>query len=336
MTVVLVKGNEDALLRAAVTELIQRFVGDGDSSLMVEELTEEQYRQTDDGFAITRLVDAAQTAPFLTERRVVVGRHLGRFTKGSDVEPLVRYLDEPLPTTDLVLVWERGVNPRHDRLGAVPKPLTDALKKASAETFDAGIPGGRNAGAWLDRQLAQSVLRFDPGAARLIADHFGEQRARVFNLIDTLTAVYGPDAAIGTEEVHPFLGDTGDVPPWELTDAIDSGRIDVALDKLHRMIDSGGRHPLQIMAGLQSHYLRMIRLDGAPVAGEKQAAELLGMKGSTYPAKKALTQAKRLGSPGVRTAVALLAEADRGLRGESGWPPELVMEVLVARLANLR
>lgn len=60
------------------------------------------------------------------------------------------------------------------------------------------------------------------------------------------------------------------------------------------------------------------------------------MKGSTFPAKKALTQSKRLGSDGVKRAVTLLADADRGLRGESGWPPELVMEVLVARLANLR
>ncbi len=138
------------------------------------------------------------------------------------------------------------------------------------------------------------------------------------------------------EEIEPFLGETGDVPPWELTDAIDSGKIDVALDKLNRMTEAGGRHPLQIMASLQTHYTRMLRLDGAPIAGEKQAAQLLGMKGSTFPAKKALTQSKKLGSGGVRKAIELLADADRGLRGDSGWPPELVMEVLVARLANLR
>ena len=90
------------------------------------------------------------------------------------------------------------------------------------------------------------------------------------------------------------------------------------------------------MATLQTHYLRMARLDGSGVRGEKQAAELLGMKGSTFPAKKALAQTNRLGSDGVKRAVQLLADADRGLRGESGWPPELVMEVLVARLATIR
>ncbi|MGI9607690.1 MAG: DNA polymerase III subunit delta [Acidimicrobiales bacterium] len=337
MTIVLLKGNDDSLLSQAVSEAVGTLVGSGDASLMVEELTEEQYRLEDDaGFAITRLVDAAQTPPFLTDRRVVVGRQLGRFSKAADVETLAAYLADPLPSTDLVLVWEKGISPKQDRLSAIPKVLNEALKAAGAETVETGIPGGKNAAAWLDRQLKMSAVTIDRRAASHIAEHLGEQRSRVINLLGTLEAVYGPDATIGVEEIQPFLGESGDVPPWELTDAIDSGKIDVALDKLHRMVDSGGRHPLQVMASLQTHYLRMARLDGAPVAGEKQAAELLGMKGSTFPAKKALTQSKKLGSNGVHRAVSLLAEADRGLRGESGWPPELVMEVLVARLANLR
>ncbi len=335
MTTILVKGNDETLVSRATTDAVGDLVGAGDASLMVEELTEDHYRLENDDFSIARLVDAAQTPPFLTERRVVVGRHLGRFTKGADVEPLVSYLEQPLPSTDLVLVWERGVNPKHDRLGAMPKPLVEALGKVDARTVETAIPSGRNASAWLDRQLKQASVDLTPAAARHLADHLGEERSRVLNLLDTLAAVHGSGARLDVDDIAPYLGDSGDVPPWELTDAIDSGRIDEALDKLHRMIESGDRHPLQIMATLQTHYLRMLRLDGAEVAGEKQAAQLLGMKGSTYPAKKALAQSRKLGSERISQAVHLLAGADRGLRGETGWPPPLVMEVLVARLANL-
>ena len=336
MTIRLLKGNDDTLLSRAVSDQVAALVGSGDSSLMVEELTEEQYRMEDESFASTRLVDAAQTPPFLTERRVVVGRHLGRFSKGADVEALAAYLASPLASTDLVLVWERGISPKQDRMPAIPKGLTEALKAAGAEIIDAGIPSGKNASAWLDRQLKTAAVTVDARAANHIAAHLGEQRARVVSLLSTLESVYGPEVTIGVDEVEPFLGESGDVPPWDLTDAIDSGKIDVSLDNLHRMMAAGGRHPLQIMATLQTHYIRMLKLDGAPISGEKQAAQLLGMKGSTFPAKKALTQTKKLGSGGVRRAIELLADADRGLRGESGWPPELVMEVLVARLANLR
>ena len=79
----------------------------------------------------------------------------------------------------------------------------------------------------------------------------------------------------------------------------------------------------------------MLRLDGADVRDEKAAAQLLGMKGSTFPAKKAMQQGRKLGTEKLARAIELLAEADLDLRGTKDWPPELVIEVLVARLANL-
>ncbi len=336
MTVTVLKANDDTLLSKAVSSTVAALVGDGDASLMVEELTEEQYRMEDESFALTRLIDSAQTPPFLTDHRVVVGRHLGRFSKAADVEGLVSYLEAPLASTNLVLVWEKGVSPRQDRLNAIPKSLAAAIDAAGGKVLDVGIPGGKGAKTWLDAQLKSATVRLDGAAKAAIVDRLGEERSRVVALLSTLEAVFGSDDVITAEQIEPFLGESGDVPPWELTDAIDSGRIDVALEKLQRMLGSGGRHPLQIMSTLQTHYLRMLRLDGAPVAGEKQAAELLGMKGSTFPAKKALTQTKRLGSANIKKAIELLAEADRNLRGEIAWPSELVVEVLIARLANLR
>ena len=52
-------------------------------------------------------------------------------------------------------------------------------------------------------------------------------------------------------------------------------------------------------------------------------------------AKKALAQCRRMGGDRIGTAIELLAEADQQLRGAVAWPDELVMEVLVARLARL-
>ena len=56
---------------------------------------------------------------------------------------------------------------------------------------------------------------------------------------------------------------------------------------------------------------------------------------STFRAKKTLEQGRVLGSDGVARAIALLAEADLDLRGASTWPDQLVLEVLVGRLARL-
>ena len=79
----------------------------------------------------------------------------------------------------------------------------------------------------------------------------------------------------------------------------------------------------------------MASLDGAPVSGERDAAAYLGVKGSTYPVKKAMQQARKMGPSGVKRAWGLLAEADVDLRGGTAAEAEQVLEVLIARLAKL-
>jgi DNA polymerase-3 subunit delta len=138
--------------------------------------------------------------------------------------------------------------------------------------------------------------------------------------------------SLNVEDVEPYLGDAGSVPPWDLTDRIDDGDITGALRALERTM-VGGRHPLAIMATLQTHYERMLRLDGTGVSSRKQAAEVL--RTSPYPAEKAIAGTRRLGFDGLSRVYELLARADVDLRGRSGLEAEHVMEVLVGRLAQL-
>jgi DNA polymerase-3 subunit delta len=100
------------------------------------------------------------------------------------------------------------------------------------------------------------------------------------------------------------------------------------------MSGAGQRHPLVVMATLHRHYAAMLRLDGASVHTEADAAALLGTR-TTFVAGKALRESRRLGRDGVGRAITLLAAADQDLRGASACPPEVVMEILVARLSRL-
>ena len=332
-TVVLFHGDDEVLLSNAVRDRVAQLVGDGDRSLMVAELTEATYMEDDD-YHIAPLVDAAQTPPFLTGRRVVVGREMGRFSTVDSLGPLLGYLEQPLDTTDLVLVWEKG--PALQRLNAVPKRLSEAVAEAGGEVVGAGIPRGRDGAAkWMDTQIAAAGLRLRAGAKRLLADHLGEDMSRLPAVLTTLASAYGPDRALEADDVAPFIWEAGSVPPWELTDAVESGNIADALDKLRRMLHAGGRNEMQVLSTLYNHHNRLLRLDGADAADEKEAAELLGMKGSTFPARKALRQARKLGPKKVARSIELLAQADLDLRGATAIPAEAVLEVLVARLTQL-
>jgi DNA polymerase-3 subunit delta len=172
-----------------------------------------------------------------------------------------------------------------------------------------------------------------PAIDRLVT-HLGENVSSLDGILRTLASTYGEGSTLGPEQVEPFLGDAGGVPPWDLTDAIDAGRTGTALELLGRMMGAGERHPLQVMAILQGHYGKLATLDGLGLRSEADAAAALGIKPG-FPAKKALELSRRLGSTSIRKAIDLLAAADLDLRGGKDLDDAVIMEILVARLSRL-
>jgi len=314
--VVLIKGDDLSLVSDATREAVDAALAGEDRGLAVEDLGGEE-------LTVGAIVDSAMTPPFLSARRVLVVRDIGRFSS-DDLAPLVAYLDAPSPTTSLVLVAGGG---------QTSIKLLNAVKRAG-EVIDAGTPrAGRARTGWVVDRLKSSALKFDAAAGNLLSQHLGEDLGRLSSIIATLTSTYGAGARIGVAELEPFLGSAGAIAPWDLTDAIDRGDTAGALGMLARMSGAGERHPLVVLATLHRHYSAMLRLDGSGINSEEEAAAVLGT--ATFPARKAMEQARRLGSANVARAIELLADADLDLKGVRDLSGEVVLEILVARLSRL-
>jgi DNA polymerase-3 subunit delta len=313
----LVTGTEPSLLSEALSRLLESLTGS--DFVPIEEHGPER---TDDDIDLGPVLDALATPPFLADRRIVVVREAERLDAAQGARLAAR-VSEPVASTVLVVV--AGGH-------GLPPALAKAIR-AHGEVIDASPGQGRARGDWVAGRLRASHLRFDAGATKMLSEHLGEDLGRLPTILDMLEAAYGEGGRIGPGELEPFLGDTGSVPPWDLTDAIDAGDGAAAVLALHRMMEAGNRHPLQIIPSLHRHFGAMLRLDGADVRSADEAAGLLKM--SPFPARKALEQGRRLGHDRISRAIEVLATADADLRGRLGWPPELVMEVMVARLAQL-
>lgn len=313
--VVLVDGDDPTLIAEALGKVVDELVGDADRYLMVED-----YR--DESVDLAAVADSCATPPFLTERRVVVVRDAGRFLT-EEIAPLISYLDDPLPTTTLVVGAGEGT--------LAPKLV--AAVKAKGHVISTKV-SQRESADWIRSRLRAAPVKIDAEAEKLIRDHFGEDVSRVGSLLEVLAAAYGEGERIGAADLEPYLGEAGSVAPWDFTDAIDGGRTEEALAYLHRLLGAGERHPLQVLALLHRHLQGLLRVDDPTIRTEAQAAEAMGIaKGrSTYPAKKALTASQRWGTAGIADAIGLLAQADIDLKGATGLPGEAVLEVLVARL----
>lgn len=312
--VYLIKGSDPSLVSQEVSGLVRELVGDRDLELTVADIPETE--------TLGAILDAALTPAFLSDRRVVIARDIGRF-RADQIEPLAAYIDNPIDSTVLVLVSGGG---------AITQRITKAVK-AKGHIVDVAVPSGKARQAWFKERVDQSGLKFDRSALALLSDHIGEEPARLAGICDALMAAYGEGASIGEQELSAFLTKGGSATPWQLTDAIDSGDAQGALNALAAMLGPGQRHPLAVLATLIKHVTNLSALDGARVSGEAEAAKLLGI--SPFPAKKALTQSRRMGTRRIQKAIELVSAAELDLKGASAWTGEMVLEVLVGRLAKL-
>ena len=179
--------------------------------------------------------------------------------------------------------------------GAVPKKLADAVKAVGTVVNTSPPSRPKDRQEWISEHIASAGLRIKPDAAAQLGQWLGEDAGRLDGILETLTSTYGADHVLTFADVEPFLGEAGGVPPWDFTDAIDRGDTTKALTLLGRMMHAGGRHPLQIMAILHSHYSNLAKLDGVEARTEADAVAATGIK-APFPAKKALQTYNRLGA----------------------------------------
>jgi DNA polymerase III subunit delta len=313
----LVRGDDPSLVAEAVGELVSALVGHR-AGIVVEE-----FGSSTDDLEPGAIVDALATPPLLADRRVIVVRDAGRLS-AADAPRLVAALEQAGDDEHLVLAAGGGT---------VPAELSKAVDRLGT-VVETSVGTGRARTQWVNDRLRAAPVRLDARASARLEEHLGGDLRRVGGLLETLASVYGPGSMIDEEQLEPFLGAAGSVPPWALTDAIDGGDSEEALVTLDRLLGPGESHPLVVLAVLHRHYATMLRLDGLPPTSAEEAAALIGAR-SVFPVKKAMERGARLGSARLGRAITLSAEADLDLRGRTALAGETVLQVLVARLTRL-
>jgi len=319
----LITGDDERLISAQLTDLVDQLVGDADRASVYESYDFAEVQADDRDAAVAQVVNAAQTQSLFADFRVVVARHID--TTPLNADPLVAYLRAPAEQCHLVLTAG----------GRIPKALNDALKKSGTTMFETTPPSKRRELVeWYKTKFVEAGLKIDAVALEEVAEWLGQDSARLPGLLEVLASTYGTKQRLTYDDVSPFLGDAGHVQPWDLTDAIDGGDTANALFMLRRMLGSGEFHPFQILSVLHNHYTKAMRLDGSGATNAVEAMQFIGSR-SDFQGRKYLELSRSLGSKKTFDAVQLLARADRNMRGATGLDNELVLEVLVARLSRL-
>ena len=327
--VLCVVGTDATMVYDAVHNVVQNALGELDPNFALQDFTAKDVTSASGESVLPRVIEALNTPAFLVDRRVVVVRD-AHLLLADEVATLIEWMKDPAPATVLIV--------------CVVGAKSHKLVKAAGDVVEVNV-GSRPADrvSFVEAKLTEYRVNVDRPTAQRVAEQVGDDVARVDALARTLQTIYG-SSPLSFSHIEPYLGDAGDVPEWDLTDAVDTGDATKAIVTARRMLDSKGRAGLQIVNILQRHYLRMARLEGSGVHGEDEAAALLGI--NRYPAGKALRVAQRLGAERIAEAVHMITRADIDLKGGVSYGGKdlntdldvtdvTVVEVLVARLAKM-
>jgi DNA polymerase III delta subunit len=314
----LVIGNDEVLIANEVRDLLGDLLGDRDASLVVEEMSVEDLDNGDP----RPIIDAFMTPPFLVDRRIVVARKAGKLTADASKQ-IAAALADPNPGAILVLAGD----------GGTPTPTLRKAVKAVGEELQVGTKSFGEKKSYVAEHLKAAPVRLNAAASKVLTEHLGEDLGRLSGILDTLASAYGTDVSIDPSMLAPYLGHQGQVPIWDLTDAVESGNAAKALSVLGRMMGPGGMSAHVITASFDSRFSKLAQLDGLDLRSSDDVAAAIG--GSPFVAKKLFTLSSRLTHDAVVRALDLIGEADLALKGGSGLEEQMVAEILVARLAHL-
>ncbi len=270
------------------------------------------------------ILNAARTLPMMGKRRLVLVREAD--TAGAEtLSGLVPYFDSPSPETVLVLVC--------GKLDGRLKWVAAAKKKGFVRELT--VP--RQLGGWILDEARRAGARIDGDAARRLEEVVGRDISRLAGSIEQLALFAGEGASITVEHVDALVADTSQRTVFQLNDAVGQGDRIGALRAVAKLFEQ--RESAIGVVIMLARHVRQLAIYQELVAQRTPPGEIARLVGvPPFVIDKSLApQARRFTAPALASALRLVSQADRDLKGpvKAALGEEIVLTRLVEKLVML-
>ena len=276
--------------------------------------------------AADALIAAAETLPFLADKRLVVARELSAFTgRGEGDDRLGEYLAR-IPESCVLILYVQGK-------ADARKKLYQAVKKhGTVVSFQPMDEAELN--RWLVRTAKGMGKELSLGDAAYLAFLVGSDAATLKTELEKLSALTGERAEITRGDMYAICSRTMECTVFEMVDAVVAGQEGRAFALMHDMLATGGDR-LGILAMLLRQYrlmfhVKVMQREKLPPA---QIKKNLGLPG--FAADRTLRQAAGYTGWQARQAMETCLRAE--YRVKSGaWNQEGALEAAMLEIFQLR
>ena len=309
-----IAGKEDSLVNARCRELLDKLL---EPSQRATGLLDAQGASV----SASEVLDELRTAPFLTDKRVVLVRAADDFV--SKNRPLLeKYFDKPCPTGRLILTvstWDARTRLAKKLSGAgklisVTQPkrweLPQRLIKYASDAHD---------------------KRLSRDAAELLVELTGDELTRLYSEIDKLALFADAERTITPKHIESLIGHNRLFNAFAVIDAIIAGNAGRAAERLRAMFEADKSTQYTVVGAFAFHFRRMF---GAKALLEKgvqsnEVAKRLRIWGDR---DGFFAQLRRMSLKQIGEYLRQLGETDYAIKTGRATV-EVAMEQLILRLA---
>ena len=157
------------------------------------------------------IIEACRRYPMMADRQVVIVKE-AQAARADEINKLHDYVSTLNAFTTLAICF-RGEK-------AKGKDLLAASRKAGAVIFESKKPTGRNVDALITNIVRSKGLNIEAKGLAMLCEYLGTDAAKIYNEINKLAMVLGPNAMVTPESIEANIGVSKDYNDFELVDAI--------------------------------------------------------------------------------------------------------------------
>jgi DNA polymerase-3 subunit delta len=296
---------------------------------MLDELVEPSERATGlfnaDPKEVTAadILDELRTAPFLTDKRVVVIKGADEFVS-ENRELLEKYFDNPCPTGIFILTVKSW--PGKTKLARKLRKVGELISVTQPKAWQLPSRLMQYASDAYSKNLSKN-------AAELMVELVGEDLVRLYSEIDKLALFADSEKKITTGHVEKLIGHNRIFGAFEVIDKCLTGNAGAAVERLRNMFASDRSTEFRVVGAFAFHFRRMFNArvlldEGVRPVAISNKLQIWGNKDSFF------TQLRKMTLKQIGDGIQQLAEIDYAIKtGQT--TPQIAIERLVLNLAAL-
>ncbi len=269
------------------------------------------------------IINAAKRYPMMSDYQVIIVKEAQNLKWKTENEFFGKYIENPTPTTILVLAYKHGKFDKRTKLFKQIDKIGVAFE--SEKLYDNKVA------PWITEEVQREGRKIHPQAAALMAEYLGTDLSKVANEVQKLILNVPKDREISLKDVEDNIGISKDYNVFELNNAL--GRRDVL--KAFQIADYFEANPkanpfVVVLGSLGGYFTKILKYHYLGDKSSQSVAKALGV--SPFFTKEYDMAARNYSRRKTFDIFAILHEYDlksKGLGvGPQTTPGELMREMI--------